>query len=237
MSNCHRVGRRTGGRLFVRTLTETSPLLAPCIHLAQWPGGTAGLDAALCRGVDLVLAYGGQSTLQSLQALCPSSAEFHGYGHRVSFGLVTAGAASDAVARGFARDVLLYDQGGCLSPHTIFVQGPQAAVLKFAAQLADALLEAARQAPAESPRPTRGGAGPAGPPAGADGSRDRSLGGPRSAVDRHRQGRAIVCGFPHARRRVRPAARRTTGVSGRGRALRRASPGLRDRPSQFGGKR
>src|SRR6185437_3432359 len=96
-------------------------------------------DAALCCGVDLVMAHGSDATIQDLRALCPPHVGFVGYGHRVSFGLTLAGATTDEAARGFARDVLLYDQGGCLSPHTVFVEGAWEEAVAFGARLASAL--------------------------------------------------------------------------------------------------
>ena len=135
------------GRLFVRTLADVSPDLAACIHLDQWPGGTVERDAALCRGVDLVMAHGGDVTMQALRALCPSGVPFIGYGHRVSFGLVTHGNGTAEAAAGFAKDVLLYDQGGCLSPQTIFVEGDWEDALAFAERLASALPDAAARCP------------------------------------------------------------------------------------------
>lgn len=139
------------GRLFVRSLAEVAPGLAECVHLAQWPGGTADLDAALCGNVDLVMAHGGDETIHALSALCPAHVGFVGYGHRVSFGLAVSG-ATDEAARGFARDVLLYDQGGCLSPHTVFVEGTWDECVAFGAHLAAALTEAVTAYP-QSARP------------------------------------------------------------------------------------
>ena len=131
------------GRLFVRILADVSPDLASCVHLDQWPGGTAEWDAALCAGVDLVMAHGSDATMQVLRALCPPQTPFIGYGHRISFGLVTRGSAGTEAATGLATDVLLYDQGGCLSPQTIFVEGDWKDALAFAERLASALRDAA----------------------------------------------------------------------------------------------
>ena len=131
------------GRLFVRMLADVSPDLASCVHLGQWPGGTAEWDAALCAGVDLVMAHGSDATMQVLRALCPPQTPFIGYGHRISFGLVTRGSAGTEAAAGLATDVLLYDQGGCLSPQTIFVEGDWKDALAFAERLASALRDAA----------------------------------------------------------------------------------------------
>ena len=138
--------------IFQRSLAEVSPTLASCLQLAQWPGGTRGLDAALCAGADLVMAHGSNRTMRDLSALCPPETPFVGYGHRVSFGLVPRGNGTVEAAEGFAKDVLLYDQGGCLSPQTIFVQGDWSDTLAFAGRLADALPNAA----AKYPLPVRG---------------------------------------------------------------------------------
>lgn len=135
------------GRLFVRTLADVSPDLAACIHLDQWPGGTTEQEAALCAGADLIMAHGGDATIQALRALCPPTTPFVGYGHRVSFGLVMRGSAGLEAIAGFAKDVLLYDQGGCLSPQTIFVEGSWADTLAFAERLAAALPDVAARYP------------------------------------------------------------------------------------------
>lgn len=141
------------GRLFLRSLAVLSPAVAECITLFQWQGGTRGLDAALCGSVDLVLAYGGDDTLASLRALCPLTTPFVGYGHRVSFGLVSVGANVEEAAWGFAQDVLLYDQGGCLSPHTIYVEGESTDAEAFGAQLAAALAKTVSLFPLEARSP------------------------------------------------------------------------------------
>lgn len=131
------------GHFFLRSLRDVSPSLAECISLAEWPGGTRDLDAALCTGSDLVIAHGSDATLAALRGLCRPETPFVGYGHRVSLGLVTRGAGTPGAAAGFARDVLLYDQGGCLSPQTIFVEGNRREADQFAARLAEALAAAA----------------------------------------------------------------------------------------------
>lgn len=131
------------GRLFGQALADVSPKLAECVRLAQWPGGTTELNAALCTGVDLVLAHGSDDTLRALHSLCPADKPFLGYGHRVSFALVPPGTVTREVAMGLAKDVLLYDQGGCLSPQTVFVEGGWEAATNFASLLALALAETA----------------------------------------------------------------------------------------------
>ena len=133
--------------LFQRSLQEIAPDLAACVSLVQWPGGTSALEAALCAEADLVMAHGSDATLRDLRALCPQDTPFVGYGHRVSFGVLLPDADGRKAARGFAKDVLLYDQGGCLSPQTIFVVGDGNKTTQFASLLAEALTKKAQEYP------------------------------------------------------------------------------------------
>lgn len=137
--------------LFHRSLVEVAPDLAACVCLAEWPGGTREMDAALCHEADLVMAHGSDSTLEGLRALRPAGTPFVGYGHRVSLGLLLPGADRRDAARCFAKDVLIYDQGGCLSPQTIYVVGDFDNAKRFAVTLADALAVVS----AEYPLPVR----------------------------------------------------------------------------------
>ena len=133
--------------LFHRSLTEIAPNLAECVQLVQWSGGTSALDATLCANTDLVMAHGSDGTLRDLRGLCPAKTPFVGYGHRVSFGILLPDADSRKAAEGFAKDVLLYDQGGCLSPQTIFVEGDGNRARQFSSRLAEALSAASEKYP------------------------------------------------------------------------------------------
>lgn len=128
---------------FHASLEEVDKELASLLRLARWRGGEEALDQALCRSCDLVVAYGDDKTMAALETMCRPGALL-AYGHRLSFGVVTAGADWDGAARGFAKDVLLYDQGGCLSPHCIFVEADAADAASFADLLAGALEDACR---------------------------------------------------------------------------------------------
>ena len=132
---------------FRQSLAETAPQLAACVSFAEWPGGTTDLDAAFCVQSDLVMAHGADGTLDALRALCPPQKPFVGYGHRVSFGLLLPDADLAASARGFAKDILLYDQGGCLSPQALYVAGDFDDAKRFAAVLADALARVSVELP------------------------------------------------------------------------------------------
>jgi hypothetical protein len=126
-------------RLFVAALAEAAdPDLATLVHRDGWPGEDAR-TAELVRAADAVIAYGSDASVAALRALTPPGTPFFGFGHALSVGLVLARADADDAAAGFARDVLLYDQGGCLSPQTVFVEGGAAQASAFGYALARAL--------------------------------------------------------------------------------------------------
>ncbi len=122
-------------QLFVQSLLDAgAPELAARVHLYEWPGDDPR-TAALVGSAAAVIAYGSDQSIAALRAQTPPQTPFFGFGHALSVGLWTWDAqrkasrdfddwlpAIAAQARGFARDVLMYGQGGCLSPHTIFVE-------------------------------------------------------------------------------------------------------------------
>ena len=70
---------------------------------------------------EAVIVFGSDETVEHFRDLVRPDQVFVPHGHRVSFGVVldpTAEAAKLA-----ARDVSLFDQQGCLSPHGIYVAG------------------------------------------------------------------------------------------------------------------
>jgi hypothetical protein len=131
-------------RLFAHSLYDADHKLGACLEIAEWRGGHAALEDALFAESDCVTATGSDETLAAIQKRLPSRARFLGYGHRVSFGYVAAGAltsfqAKKTVPRA-ATDVVAWNQLGCLSPHVIYVEhGGGVSAEQFAQMLADEL--------------------------------------------------------------------------------------------------
>jgi hypothetical protein len=131
-------------RLFAHSIYEIDPKLASCLELAEWPGGSTDLEAALFAEAGCVTATGSDTTLDDVRRRLPVTTRFVGHGHRVSFGFITrealAGAGARRLARDAAGDVAAWDQQGCLSPHVIYVE-EQGAVspAQFAGLLAEEL--------------------------------------------------------------------------------------------------
>lgn len=133
-------------RLFAHSIYEVEPKLASCLEIAEWPGGTEPLEAALFAESDTVTATGSDETLLNVRKRLPARTRFLAYGHRVSFGYVSG----DALARfemkktlqRAASEVAAWDQLGCLSPHLFYVEyGGAISAEKFAELLAAELAE------------------------------------------------------------------------------------------------
>ena len=133
-------------RLFAHSIYEVEPKLASCLEIAEWPGGTEMLEASLFAEADCVTATGTDATLDTIRKRLPLRARFVGYGHRVSFGYVSAEALArfelKKTLQRAASDVVAWNQLGCLSPHLFYVEyGGAVAAEKFAELLAAELAE------------------------------------------------------------------------------------------------
>lgn len=129
---------------FARALAEEDPELGECLAVSYWPGGSEDLEAVAYSEADAVVAYGSDETVATIACRVPPTARFIGYPNRVGAALVSRGALNRAsvpeLVRGAAADVAAFDQQGCVSPHTIYVErGGELSPLDFAEQLAAAL--------------------------------------------------------------------------------------------------
>ena len=113
-------------RLFAHSLYEAEAKLGACLEVAEWPGGTENLEAALFAEADCVAATGSDETLAAIRQKLPGHVRLAGYGTRLSFGFVAkealAGRHPETIAARAALDVAAWNQLGCLSPHVIYVE-------------------------------------------------------------------------------------------------------------------
>jgi hypothetical protein len=105
---------------FVRTLAETDPEIGARIAVFTWPRGRSDLTSTIVAGCDRIVAYGDDATIESLQ-----SPKLIGFGSRVSGAVIFADSIAPSMLDHqldlLARDVVYFEQLGCLSPHHVFV--------------------------------------------------------------------------------------------------------------------
>ncbi|MGG0413962.1 acyl-CoA reductase [Peribacillus simplex] len=130
--------------LFAHLLVEVEPKLADCFAIVWWKGGDEERETCILEQSDVVVGYGGNASLQSLQTRTPITTRFLAYGHKISFGLISRFSLDSQkafeTARQAALDVIRYDQQGCYSPHIFYVQhGGNVSPKEFARYLAHEL--------------------------------------------------------------------------------------------------
>jgi hypothetical protein len=122
-------------------LAEVEPRLKDCVAIIWWRGGDEEKELQLFETSDVVLAYGGNASLSAMQSRVPVTTRFLPYGHKMAFGLIAreslnANNVKETAYRA-AFDVVNYDQQGCYSPHTLFVQrGAKVSAQDFSEYLA-----------------------------------------------------------------------------------------------------
>jgi hypothetical protein len=108
---------------FARTLAEIDRDCGARVEVRHWSRERTDLTAALLEDCGLVVAYGDDATIESLHRR-----SVIGFGSRVSGALIALDGIDasriDEIADLLARDVVLFEQLGCLSLHHVFVVSP-----------------------------------------------------------------------------------------------------------------
>jgi Acyl-CoA reductase (LuxC) len=122
-----------------------------------FPGEDRSLHAALSLRADARVVWGGQQTLATVLALPRHEhCEDVVFGPKFSLGLVDAAGRNRvtrgdddgaAIARALVRDVLLFDQAACSSPHILYVEGNLDDARAFARALGSELAKQTTRSP------------------------------------------------------------------------------------------
>ena len=100
---------------------------------------------------DSVWAYGSDETLDALWRRLPNGAVLHAGGPGYGVAVLEAEHADVAAARSLARDLVAFDQRGCLSPRVALFAGGLARAQAFAEALAAELADVAERVPLGAP--------------------------------------------------------------------------------------
>ena len=132
---------------FANTLREIDAQFGSRVAVLKWSRDHTEMTAALKSVSDHLVAFGDDDTLASL---APDT-RLIGFGSRLSGVLVASDCERKPVADAVARDVTLFEQRGCLSPHHVFVEDPKGGFARaFACDLAASLAELAKRIPPPS---------------------------------------------------------------------------------------
>ena len=137
--------------IVARQFDSLGPPLANTIRPVYWPGGDVAAEQAELAQVSRVVIFGEDATIADVSRRAPPGVEVAGYGDAYSVGFVAAGVDLAITAAACARDVCMFDQRGCMSPQTVYVEGDEARALLFAHALARALDQCGRRLPRATP--------------------------------------------------------------------------------------
>lgn len=111
---------------FVRSLAHAAPALAAVTWVAHSSADDTTWNRALASHADAVVIHGSDDAVAAWQALARRDALVVAHGHRVSAAFLAAAGMSEATLsenlRGLALDLCAWDQTGCLSPVTLYVE-------------------------------------------------------------------------------------------------------------------
>lgn len=144
---------------FTQTLRESDSEVGARIAVLNWSRERTVITSSLRTNCDWIAAFGDDDTLAQLEAKDLAAPGTGGggmlkacFGSRVSGAIVTAEVvgtpAAAGIADALARDVSLFEQQGCLSPHHVFVESTDPGIAAaFARELAAALARFALRMP------------------------------------------------------------------------------------------
>jgi hypothetical protein len=130
---------RVSGPAFARALTAMDPDLGATILATYWPHQATDAERVVLAAADVVTITGTNEAIAAVSRR--TNARIVAHGARTSVALMGEH-ASDAEVGALALDVARYEQRGCLSPTTVFVDGG-GDVQEFAQRLLAALDAAA----------------------------------------------------------------------------------------------
>jgi phenylacetate-coenzyme A ligase PaaK-like adenylate-forming protein len=129
--------------LFLEALMEAEHDGEITSHLAftYWKHTNPEVTDLAKRSFDAILLFGGEDAVREYKKDLSPETELLAFGPKVSFGVVASGLIDEDLkkaAKGFARDVCLWEQRACTSCQNIFVEGD---ARRFASLLFDSLEE------------------------------------------------------------------------------------------------
>jgi len=133
---------------FARAISEIDRSVGERLTVFAWDRGRSDLTATMRESVECLIAFGDHSTIDALAR----DGRIIGFGSRLSAAVMgsdaACGANLESAASAVARDVTLFEQHGCLSPHQVFVEAASTDTARgFAVALAGELTKYARRLP------------------------------------------------------------------------------------------
>lgn len=113
--------------VFMEALKEadTEKILFPYLAVTYWSQSNIEVMDVVKNNSDVILLFGGEEAVKAFKKEVAPKCEVLAFGPKVSFGIVTADQSNDellAAAKGFATDVVFWEQRACTACQNIFIE-------------------------------------------------------------------------------------------------------------------
>jgi hypothetical protein len=126
---------------------QLGPPVAGTLQPMRWSGGDEDFESKVFPLAQRIVVFGDDATTSDVKRRAPNGTLVIEYGSAYSLGFVPAGGDVAEAVDAAAHDVALFDQRGCLSPQTIYVEGTEAQAILFARSLSLSLEKVGRVLP------------------------------------------------------------------------------------------
>lgn len=114
-------------QIFMRALKEADikELIYPNISMIYWQRDNEEAKAYIKKVFDAILLFGGEESVEDYKNGLSPRTQMFSFGPKLSFGVVCRGLCDSELkkaARGFAEDIVLWEQKACTSCQNIFIE-------------------------------------------------------------------------------------------------------------------
>ncbi|HEY4015342.1 MAG TPA: acyl-CoA reductase [Polyangiaceae bacterium] len=142
------IGRAAADAVTVRPSPRDPVLARALVEAAADPAVVLVEDRDIARSTaDEIHVYGRTEAVEAVRARAAPGAKVRGHASGMGVAWITAAADLDETAERLCRDVVAFDQRGCLSPRVALVEGGEDRAVWFARALADGLTRWANPVP------------------------------------------------------------------------------------------
>ncbi|MCB9707679.1 MAG: hypothetical protein H6714_02655 [Myxococcales bacterium] len=113
-------------KLIHEVFMHVAPEIGRAFSIVEFKGGTLHIEQLLFDAADVVVAYGSDDTIASIQQRLPLNTRFIPHGHGVGAAYISSDYLAttrdlEAACGALALDIAAYDQRGCMSPAGVWV--------------------------------------------------------------------------------------------------------------------
>ncbi|MAZ49626.1 MAG: hypothetical protein CME65_13785 [Halobacteriovoraceae bacterium] len=113
---------KLAGGLIQESLKEFAPSIESQIYFINYRGGDRSVEDILFKNIDAVIAWGGESMVDSVSKRLPSHVKFIKHGPKISFHVISKEGLKELDYALLVQDITLYHQQACANSQNIYLE-------------------------------------------------------------------------------------------------------------------